>query len=348
MTMTKTPRDDDNDDTKPPQPSPNPKSKKKNKERTYDESSEEKDEVEDEIFNNDPQVVDLVSRFDREALSGTPQLWTQPIVPPTVNWKNVRIEGEVTGFSPDEVFGEGESVHVLSRLGKIIRGLDARTSLSASGWSTLFEEVFTKQTLQAHHELSRIEQLKRFGIRLALSNPMYTFDSCVWVGSALRAREDTNAWTGAYLFFGAPWNMKKVQHFGTTEIVTDTLEDRAVPVNTDDDSDDPRAVEGPADTDSDTPDTVMTDVPTLATTTPFSTTTFTEPDKPTGTNKLTTWLKTPRNPVRRAPRNPWHSCKTFSCLSRRRFPKSYQKTSLKLKYAHLLLSSRSDYPKCNS
>jgi hypothetical protein len=88
--------------------------------------------------------------------------------------KNIQIEGELTGFAPEEVFGEGDSLHNLARLGKIIRTLDARSSLTADGWAALFKEAFTTTVLQEHHHLAR---LKTFAIRLALSNPKITFDS---------------------------------------------------------------------------------------------------------------------------------------------------------------------------
>ena len=55
-----------------------------------------------------------------------------------------------------------------------------------------------------------------------MSNPKLTFDKTAWIGSSLRAREDTNAWAGAYLLFGAPWNMDKTQSFGDLQYFGDT------------------------------------------------------------------------------------------------------------------------------
>jgi hypothetical protein len=217
MTMTNSKRNADRDDTTPAQPSPNPKAKKKNKEHNDVEKSDETADSEDESRTEDSsQVENLASRFEEEAaaVAGTLQLWTQSILYPTTHWKTLKIDSALTGFSPDEVFGEGETVHNLSRLGIIIRCLDAKSSLTAAGWRALFEEAFTKETpLQQH---AHIKRLKTFGIRLALSNPRKTFDPSAWIGTALRAREDTNAWTGAYLLFGAPWNLDKAKFFTTT------------------------------------------------------------------------------------------------------------------------------------
>jgi hypothetical protein len=129
-------RNADNEDDKHPQPSPNPKAKKKTKEDAISISLEDSlndEEQEEPTSDNSSQVVDLITRFDREAIAGTALLWTQPIVPPTAQWKKVRIEGEMTGFSHEELWGEGETVHKLARLGKTIRELDARSSLTAIG-----------------------------------------------------------------------------------------------------------------------------------------------------------------------------------------------------------------------
>jgi hypothetical protein len=213
--MTKTKRNTDNDNTRPAKPSPNPKAKKKNKEDPLEESSREGEVEETEETKNEENTArNLSSRFneeiDVETVSGTPQLWTQSILYPTPNWKQVKTDG-LTGFSSDELFGEGDTVHNLARLGKIIRGLDTRSSLTADGWSALFQEAFTQPTLDHHKHILR---LQTFGIRLALSTPTTIFqERTAWIGSALRAREDTNAWTGAYLFFGAPWNTTRIKHF---------------------------------------------------------------------------------------------------------------------------------------
>ena len=163
MTMTRAKRNAEDNDTMPPQPSPNPKAKKKNKEGTLDESLDGPSDAEAEKTENDPiGVVNLVSKFDKEAVAGTVQLWTQPILPPTAQWKNVCFEGELTGFSADEIFGEGDTIHSLARLGKIIRELGALSSLTAAGWATLFQEAFTSNTaLQKHKHL---ERLKTFAI----------------------------------------------------------------------------------------------------------------------------------------------------------------------------------------
>jgi hypothetical protein len=124
--------------------------------------------------------------------------------------------------SHEELWGEGETVHKLARHQKNIRELDARSSLTAIGWANLFDDSFRQKLPDA----TKTEQLKWFAVCLALSNPLYTFDKTAWFGSALRAREDTNAWTGAYLYFGAPWNMRKIEYFG---LLSDVVLDKTMP-----------------------------------------------------------------------------------------------------------------------
>jgi hypothetical protein len=154
MTMTNSKRNADRDDTTPAQPSPNPKAKKKNKEHNDAEKLDETADSEEESRTEDSsQVANLASRFEEEAaaVAGTLQLWTQSILYPTTHWKTLKTDSALTGFSPDEVFGEGETVHNLSRLGIIIRCLDAKSSLTAAGWRALFEEAFTKETILQQH-----------------------------------------------------------------------------------------------------------------------------------------------------------------------------------------------------
>ena len=82
--------------------------------------------------------------------------------------------------------------------------------LTAAGWAALFEEAFSQETLAEHPKLPL---LKTFGIRLSLSKPQLTLDNAAWLGLTLRNRSDTNAWTGAYLFFRSPWNTEKFHYF---------------------------------------------------------------------------------------------------------------------------------------
>jgi hypothetical protein len=158
----------------------------------------------------------FVSRFDQAAdydhrsVAGSPDLWRQLILYPTLAWKvSFNPKDELTSYSRDEVFGKGNSIHNLVRLGKVIRGLDSQSSLTAAGWAALFEEAFSKNTLD-HPKLPLV---KTFGLRLALAMPQLTFDDTTWIGSSLRDHEDTNAWTGAYFFFSSPWNMEKFIYF---------------------------------------------------------------------------------------------------------------------------------------
>jgi hypothetical protein len=190
-----------------PSPCPIPaKAKKKNKEDTADKTLEDAINSEDNLIEEDLiQVVSLASQFDNAAaVAGTFQLWMQLILYPTKPWKNIRIKGELTGFSPDKLFGEGKTVHNVSRLG-IIQSLDSRSSITTAGWCALFDEVFSKDTgLQKNTHIER-----QFAIWLALSNPRVTSDKSAWIGTEIHAWEDIKAWTGAYLSFSAPWNMEK-------------------------------------------------------------------------------------------------------------------------------------------
>lgn len=213
--MTNPKRTADHDDTNPPQPSPNPQAKKKNKEGSSGESSSNTGSSDDEESKSH-SGSNLVKRFNQAAdydhgsVAGSPELWRQSILYPTPAWKSFfKTEDKLTSYSSDDVFGEGNSIHNLARLGKVIRGLDSQASLTAAGWAALFEEAFSKTTL----DHPKLPLLKTFGLRLALSMPQLTFDNAAWIGSCLRDREDTNAWTGAYLFFGSPWNTEKFRYF---------------------------------------------------------------------------------------------------------------------------------------
>jgi hypothetical protein len=108
MTMTRSKRTTDNDNTMPSWALPNPKAKKKTKEDTLDESLEETEDAKNEKTANDPiAVANLVSQFDSKAVAGTTQLWKQPILLPTSHWKNIQIEGELTGFCPTKSLEKG-------------------------------------------------------------------------------------------------------------------------------------------------------------------------------------------------------------------------------------------------
>jgi hypothetical protein len=49
------------------------------------------------------------------------------------------------------------------------------------------------------------ERIRRFGVRLALTDPDTIFIGPVWQLGGLLDRMDTCAWVGAYMLFGAPW-----------------------------------------------------------------------------------------------------------------------------------------------
>ena len=78
------------------------------------------------------------------------------------------------------------------------------TTMTAEGWHQLFIEVFETETDLAQSDIG--VEFMSFAVQLTLTAPHKLFISeAQWDKHGLRATATTNAWTGAYIYFGAPW-----------------------------------------------------------------------------------------------------------------------------------------------
>jgi len=176
--------------------------------------SSESDPIAAETTENDIVVtaaaMNLGSKFDKVAApeyAGGKHIWRNLINGPTTAWTNIEadIKTDLTAFVLDDLWAEhSNSVHNLAAKGKTLRGLSAGAHLTADGWKALFQESYAETT-----PLSLSidgEKVRRFGIRLALTDPDSIFvGDAVWRQGGLVDRMDTCAWVGAYMLFGAPW-----------------------------------------------------------------------------------------------------------------------------------------------
>jgi hypothetical protein len=212
--MTKRTTAINNSDDKTPKKSPNPQEKKKSR-NSVEETK--KEDTPEEMTENAGSVtsessMNLVDKFNAVAevkLAGGKHIWKNLISGPKPTWDiiNVKIKSQYSPFVIAELFGEPglPTIHNLAAKGKHIRGLDLGTHLTAEGWKALFAEVFETETELATS--TKGETMRQFGIRLALTDPKSIFRESdgVWKNHGLVDRQDTCAWTGAYMFFGAVW-----------------------------------------------------------------------------------------------------------------------------------------------
>jgi hypothetical protein len=157
-------------------------------------------------------AMDLGSKFDAAVevkLAGGKHIWNNLIsgVKPTWTTIDDGIKAQYRPFHISELFGEPgmPTIHNLAAKGKEIRGLGTGAHLTTAGWKSLFTEVFETETDLA--KSIKGETMRKFGMRLALTDPKLVFrlEDGVWRDNGLVDRLDTSAWTGAYTYFGAAW-----------------------------------------------------------------------------------------------------------------------------------------------
>ena len=152
--------------------------------------------------------MNLGSKFDKAAapeFAGGKHIWTNLIMGPTLVWMQVPkdLKSELTPFTIRELFSEdSNSIHNLSQKGKKLRGLHSGAHLTADGWKSLLQEMYDEASELANSIDG--ERIRRFGIRLALTDPDTIFIGSVWQLGGLLDCMDTCAWVGAYMLFGAP------------------------------------------------------------------------------------------------------------------------------------------------
>lgn len=195
-------------------------------------------EIEDTVQK--PAAMNLGSKFDAAAeikYAGGRQVWKSSIKGPMAAWHNIadEIKDANKPFIADELFGEGygvRTVHNLSMKGKKLRKLESGAHLTAEGWKHLFKEAFESQTVISKSIDG--EMIRNFGVRLGKTDPKSLFDAGTWKNNGLYDRMDTCAWTGAYLYFGAPWK-KNTNSWVTKQNPFDVQ--KSIDIAADDDND---------------------------------------------------------------------------------------------------------------
>jgi hypothetical protein len=150
-------------------------------------------------------------------VSGGRPLWSNLVAPPRPTWHQLDrlLKTNETAYSMLDKFKEGDGLHDLALSGKNLRGVTGKGYvLTAEGWRILFKELYEGNTDLA--KSPKGASLRIFGLRLALTEPKGLFEGAEWVVQeeetiGLQSSLLTEAWTGAYAYFGAPW--KQVDSF---------------------------------------------------------------------------------------------------------------------------------------
>jgi hypothetical protein len=192
--------------------SPNPQEKKQSRlEDKVQEQSDPNERVttENQELADKTATMNLGSKFDKAAapeFAGGKHIWTNLIMSSTLVWMNLPkdVKEELNPFTINDLFSkDANSIHNLSQKGKKLRGLHSGAHLTAEGWKSLLQEMFDEESELANSIEGK--RIRRFGVRLALTDPDTLFIGPVWQLGGLLDWMDTCAWVGAYMLFGAPW-----------------------------------------------------------------------------------------------------------------------------------------------
>ena len=206
---------------KAPTPSPNQRYKKQTNTTSPDATTASNDPAIVENQMNDLHFLDKFNASIAEAkpgdVSGGRPLWSNLVAPPRQTWHQLDqlLKTNETPYSMLDKFKEGDGLHDLAHSGKNLRGVTGKGYvLTAEGWRILFKELYEEKTDLA--KSSKVARLRIFGLRLALTEPKGLFEGAEWVvyeeeTIGLQSSLLTDAWTGAYVYFGAPW--KQVDSF---------------------------------------------------------------------------------------------------------------------------------------
>ncbi len=211
---------------KKPIDSPNPRELKQNRPNNMAEDSTKNDTVtvesekklENASNNNnlDLQRLNLIGKFTTAEskqgdVCGGQALWANLVSPAKTTWAAIEANTRKAqkAYKLEDKFQEGPySLHNLAASGKNSRGVGLKQTLLAEGWKNLFKGLF--ETIDDLSGTETGDRLCMFGLRLAKTPPKDVFDGADWVlandeNKGLQSNMITEAWTGAYLYFGAPW-----------------------------------------------------------------------------------------------------------------------------------------------
>jgi hypothetical protein len=214
--------------------SPNPRDKKQNRSESTPEGMKTKEsettELDKELENHtgsDKSIEqNLIHKFttalaskDTSAESkpgdvcGGQALWANLVSPAKSTWTAIEANTRKAqkAYKLEDKFREGSySLHNLAATGKNYKRMGLKETLLAEGWKLLFTDLFEKTIDLSGTEIG--DSLCMFGLRLAKTPPKDIFDGADWVQDndndkckGLQSSMITEAWTGAYMYFGAPW-----------------------------------------------------------------------------------------------------------------------------------------------
>ena len=141
---------------------------------------------------------------------------------PTKFWKGLlkADQKSVKSFEPDELMGEGDSIHNLCRIANKKKPLQTGALHSVEYWTELFEGAFNTKAVTYNNP--EAPKLRSFASRLCKTDPRIIFDEYAWKDSLLTSRQDTIAWTAARKFLGDVW--KGEPEFDISKQTKDSME----------------------------------------------------------------------------------------------------------------------------
>ena len=148
---------------------------------------------------------------EHRLLAGGTQIWSTLIASGKDTWHTV--DQEIRNSFNPFVDSDKEEVGTLALQGCTTNSLGGKKWLKPAGWLALFKDVFSTTSELANCQLG--EDLRSFGMRLALTEPYILFEDADILDFETERLETgladtltTCAWTGAYLYFGAIWKCK--------------------------------------------------------------------------------------------------------------------------------------------
>jgi hypothetical protein len=185
---------DDGDSTAP---SPNPKDKKKRRDDNSDEESESM-----ELVTPMKKLFQHPADNTTNNNNNTNNIWQREIDDASLHWEDTIEFRDLTPFSQDEMFGEGNSIHDLMKARRAFQAIGKVSLTTIAEWTTIIVEVHG----QSPRDIEKATPLRYLFTRLALTDPIKLFYPTDWHENALKPVMDSaTCWIACYLWFGAPW-----------------------------------------------------------------------------------------------------------------------------------------------
>ena len=174
-----------------------------------------------ELVENDMRCLQLrdtlnasIAEVKLGDVCGGKLLWSHRVSPSNDTWITIdkRIKDSLTSYDMLDKFCEHDGLHDMASTGKNSRGVSGNNMvLTAEGWRLLFHELYQEPSDLA--KSPKGEKLHTFGLRLAMTAPKSIFEGGDWVTEegetiGLQSGLMTEAWTGAYIYFGAHWKQE--------------------------------------------------------------------------------------------------------------------------------------------